>query len=537
MNLGDQTKTENPRIGNGYEIIRPLARGGFGSVLLGRQIALDREVAIKTAILGRGNDDVLKERFRREALLIAGITHPNVIIYHDFFVDDDGSAMLVMELLKGRTVLEILRDRKTIDIETTCKWIAEASAGLSEAHSRGIIHRDIKPSNLFVVTEPRGLGRVKVIDFGILKVDPAVETAPGDLTADNAFIGTPDYVAPEVVLGLNVTSKADQYALALVTLEMITGIRAFPPREQGGLLQRLSQRPRAIADVHKLDPHLTTAIAEVLRRALSPRAEDRYESIVRFAKALVAAGDSTIEESLAISPLLVESAPDSPGRGFVTEVIASSGNEDATRDLKSVRKGGVSKRWVITAAFIAALSVLAMDLAFTKSSDSGLEPFAVTQVPELDPPTATTQTIEFAPLLARGPDLATSARRDRVLPVLDIGVKGTPQVYYASAGAVNKLKEFKNISSIESISKSRPRPVSEDKNTTLASPKQGRLSVNADPWADVRIDGRFVGRTPLRDIYLDQGEHEIEFSHPKLGHLIKNVDLGPGEKKSIVGRF
>ncbi|MBM4397434.1 MAG: serine/threonine protein kinase, partial [Deltaproteobacteria bacterium] len=277
-----------------YRIEHPIGQGGFGRVFAARQVALDRQVAVKASVESGRGDPVARERFRREAVLVAAINHPNVVTYHDFGIDEDDDQVLVMEYLNAVTLLQVLRRHGALPPIRAARLVGQAAAGLGEAHARGLVHRDVKPSNLLLADPGTTAERVKVIDFGILRARGSAARELRDLTRTDAFVGTPAYVAPETILGREPDGRADQYALALVALEMVTGRRAFPADTGAeSLLARVDQRP---ADLAAIGPR----IAEVLGRALSPDPDGRYPVIRAFAAAL--------EEAAA-----ADDAPD-PGR-------------------------------------------------------------------------------------------------------------------------------------------------------------------------------------------------------------------------------
>ncbi|HON26469.1 MAG TPA: serine/threonine-protein kinase, partial [Myxococcota bacterium] len=148
-----------------YRLGSPLGQGGFGQIYTGLQVSLHREIAIKTIKPNMVNADLIRERFRREALLAASINHPNVVTIHDFGVDCDGDLVLVMELLKGANLFQELRLRPKPTLEQVARRVRQAANGLGAAHCIGIIHRDIKPSNIFLIHPGKDTEFVKIIDF------------------------------------------------------------------------------------------------------------------------------------------------------------------------------------------------------------------------------------------------------------------------------------------------------------------------------------------------------------------------------------
>ena len=246
----------------GYELNRLIGLGGMGEVHLARQVALNRPVAVK--FLTRTPGDPLEEyeaRFRREAELMARISHPNVVTIYDFGAVD-GRAYLVMEYIEGGD----LRSRMIPDLPMPIPQIRSILGPVIKAmeylHSQGIVHRDMKPENILMQREETP----KVTDFGIAVLD----FAAGSLTRTGRALGTPGYVAPEQQYGLKVDARADQFSLAALCYEMATGrkpLGAFPAPQ-------------------KLNPKLGPEAGAVILRALSEDPTDRYATIGEFGGAL-----------------------------------------------------------------------------------------------------------------------------------------------------------------------------------------------------------------------------------------------------------
>jgi eukaryotic-like serine/threonine-protein kinase len=246
----------------GYEIDRLIGLGGMGEVHLARQVALNRPVAIKFLTRTAGDPpDEYEARFRREAELMARISHPNVVTIFDFGAVA-GRPYLVMEYVEGGD----LRSKMVPDlpmpigeIRSIMKPVLKAVAFL---HSRGIVHRDLKPENILMLHEETP----KVTDFGIAVLDFAM----GSLTRTGRALGTPGYVAPEQQYGLKVDARADQFSLAALCYEMGTGrkpLGAFPKPD-------------------RINPKFGPEAASVILKALSEDPTDRFETIGEFGEAL-----------------------------------------------------------------------------------------------------------------------------------------------------------------------------------------------------------------------------------------------------------
>jgi len=202
-----------------YEIGERLGSGGMSSVHMATDLTLERTVAIKILAEHLSDDERFVERFRREALAVAKLIHPNIVQVYDTGIDD-GRRYIVMEYIDGRSGAQILQRQGPLDAETAAEIGVQACAGLDYAHRRGIIHRDVKPGNLMIVGGPVGGGPlvVKLTDFGIARA-----IAQTRITQVGSVIGTAAYLSPEQVRGEEATPATDVYALGVVLYQFLTG--------------------------------------------------------------------------------------------------------------------------------------------------------------------------------------------------------------------------------------------------------------------------------------------------------------------------
>jgi eukaryotic-like serine/threonine-protein kinase len=202
-----------------YEIIDRLGSGGMSNVYRATDRILERTVAVKVLAEHLSDDERFVARFRREALAVAKLIHPNIVQVYDTGVDE-GRHYIVMEYVEGRSGAQILQKQGPLDGEETAEIGIQACAGLDYAHRRGIIHRDVKPGNLMIVGGPVGGGEmtVKLTDFGIAR---AIEQTR--ITQVGSVVGTAAYLAPEQVRGEEATPATDVYALGVVLYQFLTG--------------------------------------------------------------------------------------------------------------------------------------------------------------------------------------------------------------------------------------------------------------------------------------------------------------------------
>jgi eukaryotic-like serine/threonine-protein kinase len=217
-----------------YEIGDRLGAGGMSSVHQATDLILERTVAVKILAEHLSDDERFVARFRREALAVAKLIHPNIVQVYDTGIDD-GRHYIVMECVQGRSGAQILQRQGPLDAETTAEVGTQACAGLDYAHRRGIIHRDVKPGNLMIVGGPVGGGEltVKLTDFGIAR---AVEQTR--ITQVGSVVGTAAYLSPEQVRGEEATPATDVYALGVVLYQFLTGRLPY----EGSTLAELAVR-------------------------------------------------------------------------------------------------------------------------------------------------------------------------------------------------------------------------------------------------------------------------------------------------------
>jgi len=217
-----------------YEIGERLGSGGMSSVHQATDLILERTVAVKILAEHLSDDERFVARFRREALAVAKLIHPNIVQVYDTGIDD-GRHYIVMEYVQGRSGAQILQRHGPLDAETTAEIGAQACAGLDYAHRRGIIHRDVKPGNLMIVGGPVGGGEMtmKLTDFGIAR---AVEQTR--ITQVGSVVGTAAYLSPEQVRGEEATPATDVYALGVVLYQFLTGRLPY----EGSTLAELAVR-------------------------------------------------------------------------------------------------------------------------------------------------------------------------------------------------------------------------------------------------------------------------------------------------------
>jgi serine/threonine-protein kinase len=265
------------RIGR-YKIVGELGRGAMGVVYHAIDPNIGRPVAIKTIQFGGGRNpeeqNRLRERLFREARSAGILSHPGIVTIYD--VEQQGElAYIAMEFVDGPTLDQVLSEAQPISPERMFSILGQTAVALDYAHQKGIVHRDIKPANIMIARD----GTAKITDFGIAKI-----TASDQLTMTGNIVGTPHYMSPEQVQGQPVDGRSDQFSLAVIAFEMLTGEKPYSGEHLTTVVYKIvAEEPAA---PHRLNPTLGLAIESVLRKSLSKKPDLRYPTCQEFAGAL-----------------------------------------------------------------------------------------------------------------------------------------------------------------------------------------------------------------------------------------------------------
>ncbi|HEX2388448.1 MAG TPA: protein kinase [Solirubrobacterales bacterium] len=268
-------------IANRYMLGDRLGSGGMSTVYQATDRVLERTVAVKVLAEHLSDDEKFVARFRREALAVAKLVHPNIVQVYDTGVDA-GRHFIVMEYVEGRSGAQLLQRDGALEPATAVEIAAQACAGLEYAHRMGIIHRDVKPGNLMVIGGPAGGPpemTVKLADFGIARA--AEQTR---LTQVGSVVGTAAYLSPEQSRGEEATPISDVYSLGVVTYQLLTARLPYEGNSLAELaIRRENERPLPPTSYEKNIPE---GLSQAVLRALENEPEDRYVDALAYGAAL-----------------------------------------------------------------------------------------------------------------------------------------------------------------------------------------------------------------------------------------------------------
>ncbi len=225
----------------GLELGEKIGEGGMSVVYKATQRSLRRTVCVKLMRDEFAGDPALADRFHDEGIALAALRHPNIVSVLDVGRTDDGKLFMVMEYVDGGDLRALLRREDKLPVAKAIELVLQLLGGLAEAHGSGIIHRDLKPSNVLLTTLKDGTPLVKLVDFGIAKLVEGLKR--GGQTRVGTVVGTPGYMAPEQLLGMEVTFATDLYAVGIMLFELICGRRPFVARDEFELAQLTMMTP------------------------------------------------------------------------------------------------------------------------------------------------------------------------------------------------------------------------------------------------------------------------------------------------------
>ena len=322
-----------------YRLDRLLGQGGMGEVWSAQHMVTRRSVALKFLSVPDHVMAQMRRRFLREARAAAAVNHPNVITIHDVFEADDGTPVMVMDLLLGEPFGDKLGREGALSVAETARIMAPVVSAVGTAHSLGVVHRDLKPENIFLCKTAEGGLEVKVLDFGIAKLSLGIDSEQtNNITGTGAVLGTPYYMAIEQAFGeRDIDHRADMWAIGIILYESLLGDRPIRGDNFGQIVKQLTggKIPPIQSVVPNVPDDLAELIGSLLQRDRDQRPADLRGALTvlrRYTDVLV----RTFDGARAPAPLSVIEAPEALGDSAVIVVGGGARDKDhlsATADL------------------------------------------------------------------------------------------------------------------------------------------------------------------------------------------------------------
>jgi serine/threonine-protein kinase len=360
---------------DGFEILGLLGGGAFGTVYRGRQIALDRPVALKVPTAEIAADPVMAKRFAREARSAAKINHPGVVGIYAVGELADKRPYLAMQLVDGQPLDKILANGP-LDPLRACRIARLIASALAETHAADVVHRDLKPTNIMWRTDRHGDDRITIVDFGIAASKPG--NADATRLTSGGLIGTPHYMSPEQAHGEHVDARADIYALGCLLYELVTGETPF---EGSGFEVLLAHLGRPIPTPSVKNPAVPAHLDRLIKQLMAKKPEHRPTS----ADEVVTLLDDAIKQIENRAPgedphATVASAPRARRRTEASDSIATAATATAVPRPPPRRTRAVT----FSIAGVLALSAAAfVAIKLTAKDDAAAS--TVTDEPDFDP--------------------------------------------------------------------------------------------------------------------------------------------------------
>jgi serine/threonine protein kinase len=271
-----------------YRVEALIGEGGMGKVYRARQLALDKPVVLKVLRQSLLSDERTVARFQREAKAASRLNHPNSISILDFGQSEEGSLFIAMEYVSGKDLHQILSKEWPLPESRIVRIVSQVLSALSDAHGAGVIHRDLKPENIMVEQRRGDADFVKVLDFGIAKIqDSAGDEGPA-LTRAGFVCGTPEYMSPEQARGAQLDARSDLYAVGVILYQLTAGLLPFESDSAVGFATKHLTEIPPPPSKRRPDARISPAMERLILRALSKDPNDRPQAAEQFRSELFA---------------------------------------------------------------------------------------------------------------------------------------------------------------------------------------------------------------------------------------------------------
>jgi serine/threonine protein kinase len=500
----------------GFELTRVISRSAIATAYEGYQPSLHRKVFLKKLHPQFAKDRDIQARFRREAQICAKIKHVNLVDIHDYIANDD-MAVLVLEYVEGRSLAELIKQKGPLPVNVAISILLEILHGLAYAHAKGVIHRDLKPENILISDE----GEVKVSDWG-LSFSPDLQT----LTHQGMALGTPAYMSPEAASGGDVTIRSDLFSLGVTAYEMFTGIRAFQGDSISETLKKvLSDSPPKLSDSRQDIPlGIDRLVAKLLEKSPNRRFTSTEET------------EKKLREVLTEHPMEV-------GRSVITQFLEVPSSDiqiiptDSERIRIQKKRTQIIYGTVVLVVLIAGWLVLKPPWGKEKI-EAKQAVVLVDTSSRMEAPKNIGMPVS-APMENKETGTQVISNNNKPEPTKESTTKPIEKTTSANNAIKPTSQEITTPPVQEPANKTESKPSTIDTTTQLVSREpvvhgKGYLQITCTPWANVFINNRPVGQTPIsQELELEAGKVELAFVNPDFPPVVRQVDIEPGQKKQV----
>jgi serine/threonine-protein kinase len=556
-----------------FKIIQTIASGGTAVLFKAVQTSLDRVVAVKRLHQHLTDDENFTRRFVLEAKAAASLDHENIVHVIDFGREGDCYQM-VMEYVEGESLSDILERWRPIKPDLALAIVRQICLGLEHAHAKGIVHRDIKPGNVMLTQ----IGRVKITDFGLAKLTQANTSQ----TAANSILGTPLYMSPEQAFGESVDQRSDLFSLGTVLYELLTGKQPFTSENYMGVIQNIINKE--VFDVREHAPEIPDEVDAIVHRALAKSREDRFQSAREFRETIESyLGLERLSQATTNLKVLLEKTTS-------TQILPNAATSRTPRRRKGGKGVAALAAFVLIAAASAAVVFKPSLLDYFRSSVVDREPsvamqeatvtdqttyhFDLSDLIDEDQPVDVDSSVAPEPegeatttsndparsnasiAQAFTPDAPAQEEAPEEEPAepkrppvrrgfLNINAKPSAEIYVDGVykGDTPPAMKFQLDAGEHKVECRHPRYESytevlkivngelSRRNVTLRK-RRGIVSLTTQEGAEVYIDGKLVGVTPIRKpIELDAGPHMVTLK--KTGYFTWSSEVTVEPKKTL----
>jgi serine/threonine protein kinase len=506
-----------------------VAKGGTAVLYKAIQTSLDRTVAVKKLHQHLTDDENFTRRFILEAKAAASLDHENIVHVIDFG-KADGDYQIIMEYVEGRSLKDILREKRRLDCAVALAIAHQVCRGLEHAHAKGIVHRDIKPGNVLIAH----YGRVKITDFGLAKLTQAATS----MTAEESLLGTPLYMSPEQAYGESVDARSDLFSLGTMLYEMITGVQPFFSENCMGVINNIINC--SVPPPSSLDPAIPNEVESIVMKALHKNREGRFRDAGEFRTA--------IEEYLGVVQLK-EAESRLPGLltdGAQTMILTDT--PAAAKRMRPRRTGPMAAALGGILAVLAAVAVFHIDM-ISHSLDNLLHSAPENRAAALEMDESSLAQVSVLPdietqALATPADTgngsAGRAGADSIhaaVPAYSSNDSSTappsgdsPPAPRTPSQAEPQSLVKKEIATEGNVPAAQSAVTAAMEREVRKPAREGWIAISSEPRAELYVDGSYRAETPVSSpIPLSAGMHSIECRNPRYETYSEQIVITAGE--------